>query len=109
VQSIDATLVVWGGVVGAILPPMLAIVIQPGWRAEVKGLVALVACCLVALAICWLAGDLTRREDVATTVLTVFGVAQALYATYWRPSGIAPAIERATSGESSRGWGDRLG
>jgi hypothetical protein len=99
-HAVDGNVLVWGAVAGAILPPLLAIVIQPRWRAELKGLVALAVCCAVALAICWLAGDLSREQDVATAILTVFGVAQALYATYWRPSGIAPAIERATSGES---------
>jgi hypothetical protein len=97
-SPINDTLIVWSGVVGTILPPLLAVLIQPGWRREVKGLVALLVCCLIALVICWLAGDLTREADLATTVLTVFGVAQVLYATYWKPSGIAPAIERRTSG-----------
>jgi hypothetical protein len=35
--------------------------------------------------------------DVATAITTVLVVSQTLYTTYWKPSGIAPAIEQGTS------------
>lgn len=89
-------LVLWSTVAGFALPPVLAVVMQARWRPETKGIVAFAACLIAAVGTVWLRGDLGRGEDLTTGFLLVFGGAIGTYRLYWRPTGIAPAIERAT-------------
>ena len=101
-------LVLWSGVVGFVLPPVLAVVMQARWRPEVKGLVAFAACLAAAAGTVWLRGDPGRGEDLTGSALLVFAGAIATYRLYWKPTGIAPAIERATDvGGRGRGGPDR--
>lgn len=93
----DGDILATSGAIGIILPLMLSVIIQPSWRSEVKGLVAFMVCAIAGAVVAWLQGDLGSGVDVATAITTVLVVSQTLYATYWRPSGIAPAIERETS------------
>lgn len=80
----------------AAMPPIIAVLNQRQWTTQVKAIVALAACLLVALLLEWLRGPLalTGWRD---TALVVAGTAFASYQLYWRPSGIAPAVESATS------------
>lgn len=81
---------------GAVMPLVIAVLNQRRWAAQVKALVALAACLLVALLLAFLRGPLVLT-DWRDTALVVAGTAFASYQLYWRPSGIAPAVEEATS------------
>lgn len=89
-------LVLWSTVVGFALPPVIAVLMQARWRPAVKGGVAFVACLVAAAGTVWLQGDLRRGGDLTLGFLLVFSGAIATYRLYWRPTGIVPAIERAT-------------
>ncbi len=89
-------------VIGSLLPNIIAIVIQPEWRREARGLVAFGICIVAGVLIALLQGDIDRDGDVATSVVAVLITSQVLYQALWRPSGIAPAIERASSRGDSR-------
>lgn len=89
-------LMLWSTIVGFGLPPVLAVVMQAGWRSEIKGVIAFAACLVAASGTVWLQGDLESGTDLTTSFLLVFTGAIGTYRLYWRPSGIAPAIERAT-------------
>lgn len=84
-------------VVGSLLPNVIAIVVQPTWRKEARGLVAFGVCVVTGLLIALLQGDIGRSEDVAASVVAVLVTSQVLYQALWRPSGIAPAIEQVSS------------
>lgn len=86
-----------GIVVGTLLPNVIAIVVQPHWRGEVRGLVAFAVCVVAGLVVATLQGDLGDGRDLATSVVAVLITSQVLYQTLWRPSGIAPGIESGTS------------
>ena len=89
-------LVLWSTIVGFVLPPVLAVVMQANWRPEVKGLVAFAACLVAATGTTALQGHLGDGTALTTSFLLIFASAIATYRLYWRPTGIAPLIERAT-------------
>jgi hypothetical protein len=84
------------GIAAVVLPPVIAMINQRRWPAPAKGLTALAACLLYALAAVWLRGPVDFA-DWRNVALTVVGSALAAYKLWWQPSGIAPAIEKATS------------
>lgn len=89
------------GLAAAVLPPVVALINQRHWPAQVKALVALAVCLVYALVAVWLRGPIVFAawRDVA---LTVAGSAFAAYRLWWQPSAIAPAIESATSSSEIR-------
>ena len=88
-------LMLLSALVGAVLPAAIAAIVRRNWTSEQKGGAALVICLIAAAA---LAGAMNQLNptDYARSALIVFTLCQILYQTYWKPSDIAPAIERAT-------------
>ena len=85
----------WAILVGTFLPLLIAVVNRQGWSAAAKSLGAL------AIVIGAAAGEVYWRGDFsvgdwAATALTIFVLTATTYHGFWRPTGIAPAIERAT-------------
>jgi hypothetical protein len=84
-------------VVGAaVLPPVIAMINQARWSGQLKGLIALLACCGSALVATLIRGPVSLHDWRNTAVVTA-GTAFAAYKVWWQPTGIAPAIEAATS------------
>ncbi len=79
-----------------VMPPIIAVLNQARFPSQIKGLVALLACMVCALLVTWLRGPLTMA-DWRSTAIVVFGSSLVLYRFWWKPSGIAPAIEAFTS------------
>lgn len=79
-----------------VLPPLIAVINQRHWPAQLKGLLALLVCALYALVVLIIRGPVDLR-DWRNTLLLVAGAAFAAYRLWWQPSGIAPAIEAATT------------
>ncbi len=86
-------------IAAVILPPLVALINQRKWPSQLKGLVALLVMCVYALGASWLRGPLDF-SDWRNTALTVAAAGFAAYKLWWQPSGIAPAIEEATSADS---------
>ncbi|MFL4947468.1 hypothetical protein ACJ6WE_08860 [Streptomyces sp. MMS24-I31] len=86
----------WAGALGYLLPPVIAIVAQPRWSGAVKGLLMLVVAVLDGLGTAYFNGEFSGK-DIVTCILTAAIAIGVAYRTVWRPSGIAPGIERATS------------
>lgn len=80
----------------AIMPPVIALLNQRRWSAQLKGLVALLACLAAAVGVELIRGPLAL-SSWRDTALVVAGSAFAGYQLWWRPSGIAPAVEAATT------------
>jgi hypothetical protein len=86
----------WSIIVGALTPPLLAVVQQPKWPGWLRSTVMLASAAVVGVGTAWLQGTLTfvRFTDSAL----VAGVAIiAAYHGIWKPSGVAPTIETKTS------------
>ena len=86
----------WALIIGYISPPLIAIVQQSHWGAALKSTVMLLASLLIGGGTSYFAGDFDGRT-VVTCVLTAAVAAGAAYHTLWKPSGVAPRIERSTS------------
>ncbi len=90
------SLALWSTIVGFLLPPVLAVVMQARWRPEVKGMVAFVACLIAATGTVTIQGQIGDGTALTTSFLLIFSGAIATYRLYWHPTGITPAIERPT-------------
>lgn len=94
--SPDASVAMWGAIVGFLMPAAIAALNRRRWSSSAKGIVAFVACIGAAAGTAYFAGDLGNTSDLTTAALTVFGAAIVTYHQWWKPSGIAPKIEAAT-------------
>lgn len=83
-------------IVGALMPALIAVVVRSSWPSWLKGVAAVGSSTVVGTVAAWIAGDLTTPEGWAQKVLIVIAAAQAAYKLWWQPTGIGPAIERAT-------------
>lgn len=86
----------WAAALAVVLPPIIAIVNQPRWSGAVKAIFALVVAAIVGLGTAYFNGDFNGRTIVSCILIAVI-VIGTTYHTLWKPSGIAPGIERATS------------
>lgn len=82
---------------GSLLPLLVAIVCREKWASWVKGIVVLLSSLLVGLLAAWAGGDLVGK-GVVQSVIVVWGTALATYNMFWKPTGIAPWLERITDG-----------
>jgi hypothetical protein len=86
----------WALAVGFISPPVIALIQQRTWSARVKALVAFGFALAVAAVTAYFNGLFTVA-DIGRLGLLVFLSAVASYQGLWKPTGVAPAIEKATS------------
>lgn len=94
-------LLMWNLLVGFLLPNAVAVVNQPGWSRATKAVWTLIVCVLAGAGTAWFNGAFTGR-GVVSSILVIAVLALVTYQTIWKPSGIAPAIERATSPDPLR-------
>lgn len=86
----------WSLIVGFALPPVLAVVQQTSWSSRLKAVVAFVASAVAGAGVAYFQGDLTGRRFVEAG-LVVLVTAVATYQSFWKPTGVAPAIETKTN------------
>jgi hypothetical protein len=85
----------WSLVVGAGLPPFIAILQQPSWSRAARSVVTVLVCLIAGAVTSYLRGDWTLQA-VTTTVLTILVTAMATYQSFWKTT-VAPAIEAGSS------------
>lgn len=83
----------WATLVGFLLPNAVAIVNRPRFSPAVKAVITLVVCLIAGGGTAYLNGAFTDR-GIISSVLVVGIMTLVTYQTLWKPSGIAPAIER---------------
>ncbi|PSK95759.1 hypothetical protein CLV30_12811 [Haloactinopolyspora alba] len=93
----DGSTLTLAGVLSALAPLVISLINRPSWSKSVKQLVAIAASVVLGVVALALTGGFTGGDDVATVLLAVVGAAQSAYALVWKPSGVAPKLERATS------------
>lgn len=85
-----------GGVLAFLLPPIIAVITQRHWSSQVKGAVAFLVCVAAALLmVLYEAGF--NWTDWRNASLVIVSGAIFFYHQFWKPSGIAPAIEEKTT------------
>jgi len=92
----DTNLAMWSLIVGFVIPPVLAVVQQPTWSQSLRTVVLGVTALIAGFGTAYFAGSLDGK-DITTAVLIVLVSAISTYRGFWKTSGVAPAIERATS------------
>lgn len=95
-MCIDNDIMLTGIVVGSLLPNVIALLVQPQWRKETRGLAAFGISVVAGLLVAVIQGHIGRGTDLATSVVAVLVTSQVLYQNLWRLSGIAAAIEQST-------------
>lgn len=89
-------LLMYSALVGFLLPPVLAIVIQSSWSQRAQAVVAFLACLIAGAGTAYFEADLDGRTWVSSA-LVVLTTGLATYRNFWKPTGIAPAIEARTN------------
>jgi hypothetical protein len=91
----DEQLIAYTGTVSAIMPLIVAFVVQSHWPKEAKGAVALAASILAGVGSVYLGG--ANLREVGVVIPAVLIASQASYHTFWKPTGLAPAFEQASN------------
>jgi hypothetical protein len=91
----DRDSALWSALVGAWLPVIIATINRYRWTSQTKGIMTFVVSAVAALGTSYFAGELAG-EDYVVNVMIVLSAATVSYQTFWRPTNIAPSIERAT-------------
>ncbi|MFI1535588.1 hypothetical protein [Streptomyces anandii] len=86
----------WAAALGYLLPPLMAVVIQPRWSGPAKGLFMVLVAAGDGVGTAYFTHEFDGRPIVTDVLIAAVAIGVA-YHTLWRPSGIAPRIERATS------------
>ena len=86
----------WALAVGFFSPPVISVIQQSRWSTRTQSLVAFGFYLLVAAVTAFVTG-LFSTTDVLRLALLIFLAAGTSYKTLWKPTGISPAIEAATS------------
>ena len=86
----------WNLVIGFLLPLAIAVPQQAKWSDAVRATVAFGICALAAVGTCYFSDEFTGKALV-TSALTILVAAISTYKMFWKPIGIAPKIEVATS------------
>jgi hypothetical protein len=92
----------WSLAVGFFAPPVISIIQQSKWSARTQSLVALAFYVAVAAVGAYLAGNFDAGNLVRSALL-VFLMGSAAYKAVWKPTGVSPAIEAATSPKPADG------
>ena len=82
--------------VGIVMPLVVSLINQTHWRPQIKGLVAVLVSLVASLLTSWISGDLTGKS-FATSFIIVLGATITTYRVFWKPTGIADSIEKATT------------
>lgn len=86
----------WSLVVGFALPPLIAFISSARWPSWARALAAVVVCLIGGGVTAAVSGYYTG-VPVLRAVMVTLVAALAFYRIFWRPSGIAPWIERQTT------------
>lgn len=88
-----------GVLLGAVLPLLISVINRASWPDQTKAVAAFVICLLAAAASSLVVDGVDIREpgfDFVTYCATVYGSAMVTYGRFWRPTKVAPTIERNT-------------
>ena len=91
VQTLD-----WAAIVGALAPLLIAVLVQTPWSSQVKSWAAFGVCLAAAAVTAYVRGTI-NWQDIGVTTVAIVTAAQATYHGLWKPSNIAPSIERWTN------------
>lgn len=91
-----SNLEMWSLIVGFLLPPVLALIMQSKWPTQFKAIIAFVGCAIAGAGTAYFQGDLTGRRWIEAGLL-ILVASISTYHGLWKPTKVAPAIESKTT------------
>ena len=89
-------LVQWSAIVAFFVPLVLSVLNQSKWSSQVKAIIFFGVSLLAAAGTAYFQGDLTGKRWL-DSALVIVPAAAAFYHGWWKPNGVAPAVEEATN------------
>jgi len=87
----------WAIIVGFFSPIVLSVIQQPKWSERVQSIVAFVYSLIAGAITAYFSGAFDSVANAVTAILLVLVATIAFYKGFWKPTGVSPAIEGATS------------
>jgi hypothetical protein len=91
-----SNLAMWSLIVGALTPPLVAIVQRPTFNPTFRVIIMIGSAAIDGVAVAWLQGDLNLARFTNSALIAGVAIISAYYGI-WKPSGIAPKTEKATT------------
>lgn len=86
----------WSLIVAFFVPPVVALVNQQKWDSRLKAVVFFAVSLVAAAGTAYFQGDLTGKRFL-DAALVIVAAGAAYYHGLWKPTQVAPTIEKATS------------
>jgi len=83
----------WAMVVGFLLPPVIAVLQKSSASEYLKTTLAFAVCMLAAMGNIYVTGEYEGKKMVTVALITLVS-AISTYKGFWKPTGIAPYIEK---------------
>lgn len=90
-----SNLTLWASIVAFFVPVVLSLLNQSKWSPQFKAVVFFVVSLVAAAGTAYFQGDLTGKRWVEAALI-IIAAGAAFYHGWWKPSGIAPGLERST-------------
>jgi hypothetical protein len=97
IEALQANVVLVGLLVGAVTPLLTSLVQQPKWSKRTRIGVSAAVSVLIGFAIAAADGKLGSPGDVFSIIGAVLVAAEAFYQKLWKATGVAGAVENATT------------
>lgn len=96
-MSVFADSASWALILGVLTPLIVSVVQQPQWSDRTRAVVSVVASVLIGVVTVLANGGIESGQTLLSVCALVFVASNTAYKTLWKPTGVSPAIERATS------------
>lgn len=93
----------WALILGVLSPLLISVVQQPRWSDSVRAFLTLVFSVVIGVVTVLANGGLEDVSGVLGIIALVLVAANTAYRNFWKPTGIAPGIEQATSPKPKAG------
>ena len=88
----DTTVEMYQAIVAFFLPVIISTIIKPTWGENVKYWVSFLIVFIAAMVEVWFSGEFVLT-NIPITMLKTLALVTGSYLIFWRPSGIAKAIQ----------------
>lgn len=99
-SQVPSNLVMYSGLIGFFLPVIMAVILQSWWSDRVKAIAAFAVSMIAGAGTAYFSGNFDGR-DVVTCALITLTVGISTYYGFWKPTGLAPALQAATTIDKS--------
>lgn len=97
IEALRGNVVLVGLLVGAITPLLTSLIQQPKWSKNLRIGVSVAVSVVIGFLIAAADGKLDNAGDLFSVVIAVIVAAEAFYQKVWKASGVAGAVEKATT------------